>query len=174
MELDVERSPKISILLLNWNGRSLLGDLLDKAIESTLNQTYRNLEIIFIDNGSTDDTIEHVQQSYGNKLKIVELPKNVGFCKANNLGVRFSSSDSKYVMFMNSDAILSRDYIERLISLMEGDDRIGAIQGLEISPNGPPIIGGLIYSLLSRPFTINIRPPIPFEGFMGCVHSLYS
>ncbi|MBC7092202.1 MAG: glycosyltransferase family 2 protein, partial [Nitrososphaeria archaeon] len=174
MELDKkDDSPKVSVLLLNWNGRCLLGDLLDKAIKSVLNQTYKNIEIIFIDNGSTDDSIEYVTKSYGNKVKIIKLSNNMGFCVANNLGVNFSSTDSQYVMFMNSDVVLSRNYIEGLISFMEQDKMIGAIQGLEISSNGTPIIGGLMDSLLGRPFTINICPKFPLKvlwvAFTVCI-----
>jgi len=166
-------SPKVSVLILNYNGRSLLGDLFDEAIESVFNQTYPNLEVILLDNGSNDGSIDYITRKYDNRLKIIMFTENYGFCKAINLGVNYTSNDSKYLMFMNCDAVLSNDYIERLVSFMEDDRTIGAIQGLEISSTAPPLIGGLVDSLLGRPFTINIRPDSPLRvlwvAFTACV-----
>ncbi len=59
----------VSIIVLNYNGRRILGKLLDLCLESLLNQDHNSYEIIFADNGSTDDSIEHVKARYGNNAR---------------------------------------------------------------------------------------------------------
>lgn len=122
---------KVSIIILNYNGKSYLGKLLDKAIESALNQTYPNMEISFIDNGSSDYSYKYVKDKYGHKVKCIRFERNYGYCLGNNLAVKYTAGDSKYLLFMNPDVILEPDYITRLVNILENNSRIAMIQGLK-------------------------------------------
>ncbi len=126
--------PKVSIVIVTYNARTSLGNILDKAILSALNQTYSNIEVIVVDNGSLDETADYVGKMFGNKVKIVKLSKNYGYCLAVNLALRYIDKSSKYVLFQNSDAILAEDYVEKLLVVAEQDPRIAALQGLELNP----------------------------------------
>lgn len=125
------RRPKVTIVILNYNGKKYLGELLDKALKSALNQTYVNVDILFVDNGSDDDSVNHIMSIYGNKVKVVKLGRNYGFCLGNNLALKYISSDAKYILFMNPDAILTEDYVKKLVHFMEEHEWIGMAQGLQ-------------------------------------------
>ncbi len=127
---------KVSIIILNYNGRSKLGPLLDEAIESAINQSYGDVEVLFVDNGSSDDSVKYVRERFGDFVRVVELGHNYGFCLGNNLAIRYVSADSKYILFQNPDAVLSKDYVETLVNLMNGESKIGAAQGLQLSMDG--------------------------------------
>jgi len=90
---------KVSVIILNYNGRSKLGSLLDEAIESAINQSFSNIEVLFVDNGSTDDSVKYIYERFGDSVKIIELGRNYGFCMGNNLAVRYISKDSRYILF---------------------------------------------------------------------------
>ncbi len=136
--------PKVAVIILNYNGKKYLGCLLDEAIESALNQTYLNTEVVFADNGSDDSSVKHVTKKYGNKVKVVALGKNYGFCLGNNLASKCVSPHTKYILFQNPDAVLSSEYTEKLVSLMENDQTIGVAQGIEVMHDGRRVIGGLV------------------------------
>jgi len=127
--------PKVSIVILTYNAKSTLGDILDKALQSTFNQSYPNIEVLIIDNNSSDNTYEYIRNRCGNKVKVVKLTKNYGYCLGNNLALRYVSSDAKYILFQNPDAILSRDYIAKLIEILEQNPDVAAVQGLELQPS---------------------------------------
>ena len=99
---------KASVIIPNWNGKHLLKD----CLESLKNQSYKDFEIILVDNGSEDGSVEYVKDNFP-KVKIVELKKNFGFAKAINEGVKVS--DAEYVVFLNNDTEVSKDWLKSLI-----------------------------------------------------------
>jgi GT2 family glycosyltransferase len=78
----------LSIIIVNWNGKKWL----EKCISSILSQSYSNFEIIFVDNASTDGSIEYLNEHFPDpRIKIVKSPTNLGFAGGNNLGITYSS-----------------------------------------------------------------------------------
>jgi len=75
--------PKVSIIILNWNGKKYLNG----CLASILDQKYPNYDIILVDNGSTDDSVEFVKKRYP-EVKIIELDKNYGVPGGYNIGIR--------------------------------------------------------------------------------------
>lgn len=96
---------KVSIIIPNWNGKELLKD----SLESLKGQ---DAEIILVDNGSTDDSINYVSINFP-KVKIVKLNKNFGFAKAINEGVK--ASQAEYVILLNNDTAADKDFIKKLV-----------------------------------------------------------
>jgi len=133
--------PKVGIIFLTYNAKSILGDVLNKAILSALNQDYENLEIIIVDNGSTDGTWKYIRDKYRGRAKVVRLGKNYGYCLGNNIATRYLSRDVKFILFQNSDVILSKDYVRKLVDVMKRDPSIVAMQGVEVSPSGDCKLG---------------------------------
>ena len=113
--------PKVSIIVLNWNGKQFLKNCLD----SLRKLTYKSVEIIIVDNNSTDGSQEFIKKYYP-KFILVENKKNYGFARGNNIG--FHKSKGKYVLFLNNDTVVSPSFLESLVDDLEKDSKIGCIQ----------------------------------------------
>jgi GT2 family glycosyltransferase len=139
--------PKVSIIVLNYNGRSKLRSLLDNCLNSAIHQTYENIEVLFVDNGSTNDSCKYIRAKYGNKVKVICFNHNYGFALGNNLASRFVSEDSKYLVLLNPDAILDPDYVEVTVNFMEKTKNVGVAQDIQVFMNEPFIsLGGYVDS----------------------------
>lgn len=100
--------PHISVVILNWNGRHLLRECLD----SVLHQQDGSLEIILVDNGSADGSVEFLQEQYGKRIRIVELCSNEGWAGGNNHGIKAATGE--YLLLLNNDASLGANFFDRL------------------------------------------------------------
>lgn len=110
----------VSIIVLNWNGASLIKDCLN----SVFKQSYSPLEILAIDNGSVDNSPDIIRQY---ELKFIENKENVGFAKAINQGIRKAKGD--FVLPLNNDVILDKEYVANLVKVMNNDDKTGSVSG---------------------------------------------
>lgn len=117
----VMKEPLVSIIILNWNGKKWLQQLLP----SLKKITYKPLEVIVVNNGSTDDSAEYIKKSHS-YIKILELKKNVGYAGGNNRGVK--SATGKYILLMNNDTLVTNDFVAPLVKAMEKDNTIGMLQ----------------------------------------------
>jgi GT2 family glycosyltransferase len=101
---------KFSVISLNYNSRKILGSLLDAHLSSLLNTAYDVFEVLFVDNGSSDDSVEYVKANFRDKrLKIIQLKKNYGYAKGNNLALKFIDPNTDIVVFINNDTIVTKD-----------------------------------------------------------------
>ena len=103
----MKKEPKVSIIVQNWNGEDHIKDCLD----SVFSQDYKNIEVIAVDSGSKDHSIEIINRY--KKVKLIALEKDCGAPYANNLGVK--TATGKYVMLLNNDTILLNDTIRKLV-----------------------------------------------------------
>jgi len=110
--------PLVSVVIVNFNGLNHLPTCLNSASETD----YSNFEIILIDNGSTDGSVEYVKCSFP-KVKIVQNSTNLGPVKAYNAGI--ANAKGKYVAILNNDIELDPDWLIECVRAMESDDRIG-------------------------------------------------
>src|ERR1051326_5973919 len=103
--------PKVSVVILNWNGKKLLKKFLPDVIRfSPL------AEIYVIDNASTDNSVSFVKDKFPT-VKIILNEKNFGFAKGYNEGLKKINSD--YFVLLNSDVQVTQNWIEPIITLME-------------------------------------------------------
>jgi len=102
----------VSIIFVNYNGREYLKD----CLYSLEKQTFKDFEIIFVDNASNDDSVEFVKRTYP-KVKIIESEKNLGFAAGNNLGVR--KAKGKYIFILNLDTELDKNCLKELVSYIK-------------------------------------------------------
>lgn len=102
--------PKVSVLITNYNYEIYIRE----AIESALNQTYPNIEIIVVDDASTDRSVEILREyEEQGKIKLIVNDKNYGYQHAINVAITASSGD--YLMNLDSDDVLVPEYIETLM-----------------------------------------------------------
>jgi len=114
----------ISLIIINYNNKSYL----KRCINSILNQTYKNIELILIDNESKDGSFEYMAEEYLDKnILLLKNEVNNGYAGAANQGIGLSKG--KYVMILNPDIIMEKDFIENMYKFIEGDESIGALSG---------------------------------------------
>ncbi len=137
----------ISVIVLNWNGKAHLKECLD----SLRNQTFKDSEIILVDNGSTDDSIEYVKNN-SPEVKILALGKNTGFCKGNNEGIKISQGE--YVVLLNNDTKTDPFWLEELHKAISKNPSVGFCASKIIFYDNQEKIdaAGDGYSLCGAPF----------------------
>ncbi|HMK54619.1 MAG TPA: glycosyltransferase [Methanobacteriaceae archaeon] len=108
--------PTVSVVLPTYNRATVVGD----AIKSVLDQTFCDLELIVVDDGSTDNTLEVVNSFKDDRVQYVTHSTNKGAASAMNTGIRASRGD--YVSIQNSDDYWLPDKIENEIKAFEGSD----------------------------------------------------
>lgn len=108
---------KISVVIPMYNAFNTL----DRCLSSLLNQSYKNLEIIIVDDGSLDASLEKVKEyaSKDNRIKYY-VQKHAGVSAARNYGLKFVSGD--FIQFVDSDDDLDLKYFEKMLKLMENDE----------------------------------------------------
>ena len=106
-------------MVLNWNGSQVI----EKCLTSIEGQTYHPLEIILVDNASTDGSVELIKNNFPN-VKLIVNESNLGFGGGNNVGIR--ASQGRYIMILNNDTRLDPKCIEELKRCIEKDERFGA------------------------------------------------
>jgi GT2 family glycosyltransferase len=143
---------QVTVVLLNWNGR----DFLAPCIEAVLSQTYSPIELIVVDNGSSDGSIEFIRKKYGEQLTIIENGVNLGFSRAMNIGM--AAAAGKYIMPLNFDIIMNADFISRMVEAAETAEDIGSISGklLRLSNEGKTdIIDSTGHLIFNNRYVIN-------------------
>lgn len=107
----------ISIIIVNYNGKKWLKKLFD----SLQCQTYKNFEIIFVDNASSDDSVEFIKNNYNDdRIKIIQSEKNLGFAGGNNSGAKNAEGD--YLLFINTDVWIEPDFLQKLLYFYNDHD----------------------------------------------------
>lgn len=113
--------PKVSIIILNWNGKRFLR----RCLLSLRRVTYAKLEVILVDNNSSDGSVAFVRKHFP-WVKLVASKKNNGFAKGNNLGAQMANG--KYLLFLNNDTRVSPAFLTPLVEEMQKDKTIGCLQ----------------------------------------------
>jgi len=111
--------PLVSIIIVHCKGRQLLVN----CLESVFEQAYRAYEIILIDNGSMDGSVDFVRQDYP-QIKIIPSQSNIGFTRAVNMGIK--QSQGTFVALLNDDAIADKGWLSSLVEAILKDERIGS------------------------------------------------
>ena len=105
--------PLVSVVILNWNGISLL----QKFIPILIKYNSCNYQIYVIDNDSNDESIDWLEKNYPNDIKLITLNENYGFSKGYNEGLKQINSD--YYILLNSDVAVCDKWCEPLIDFLE-------------------------------------------------------
>ena len=126
-------SCKASVIIVNWNGLDHLATCLD----SLAAQTFRDFEVILVDNGSRDGSVAFVQERYP-WVRLVPLAENTGFATGNNRG--FENSCGEYIVTLNNDTRVEPDWLEVLARVADSHGRVGMVASRICSFAKPDII----------------------------------
>lgn len=138
--------PQVSAIVLNWNKASDT----EKCITSLLEQDYKNIDILVVDNGSTDGSGKVLQRRFGTipNIKVILLKENTGFAEGNNVGIRRALENAAdYVFILNNDVVVTPQCIATLVEVAESDDHIGVVGATNLFLNDSTRIwysGGVI------------------------------
>jgi GT2 family glycosyltransferase len=141
--------PLVSIVILNWNRCE---DVLE-TLEGVKKLLYDNLEVIVVDNGSTDKSLSSLK-NYKSNIKLISLPANIGCEDGNNVGIL--NANGEIILFLDSDAGIEINGISKIIKSFEDDPCVGIVE--------PKIIRPSDNKVLNEPENWPIR-----NTFTGCV-----
>ena len=109
----------VNIFVLNWNGKKIILD----CLHSLDKVTYSNVNIVLIDNGSTDGSVNLIKKEFPN-IEIIQLKENLGYAGGNNYGFKNVKIQSEYSIFINNDTLVSTNFINPLIEPLKNDTSI--------------------------------------------------
>jgi GT2 family glycosyltransferase len=108
----------ISVVILNFNGKAYLKD----CLTSVLSQTFRDFEVIVVDNGSSDGSAEYLETNYP-WVNVVKNEKNLGFAEGTNTGIK--QAKGEYILTLNNDTQMDNRFLECLERVMKSDKCVG-------------------------------------------------
>lgn len=113
--------PLVSAIVVNWNG----GEMLLDALASLFAQKGTSIEVILVDNASTDGSVEAATSRFGAALRTIRLPRNAGFAGGNNAG--FAAARGEWIFLLNSDAVCDPDAVAQLMAFVADTPRVGQL-----------------------------------------------
>jgi GT2 family glycosyltransferase len=115
---NLHKNIKVSVIIVNWNGKQHLEECLD----SLSKQTFKAFETILVDNGSSDGSIEFIENNFP-AVKIIKLNKNEGFCRGNNIGLQHARGD--FIALLNNDTLVDKHWLEELYRAVTKHSHVG-------------------------------------------------
>jgi len=155
---------KVTTVIVTYNAENLIDD----CLLSVLNSSYKS-EVIVLDNCSTDRTINIIKTKYPS-VHLVENKSNLGFGKANNIGIKLASeSKSDFVLLLNQDAFLEKDTLEKLVQAGSTHEEYGIISPVHL--NGDKTA---LDSLFSKHYIIeDACPGFVSDSYLNKLRLLY-
>jgi GT2 family glycosyltransferase len=114
-------TPVVSAIVLNYNGRGFAPE----SVQSLLDQDLEGIEVLVVDNGSSDGSADELARLFGDRIGLVRSQCNLGFGGGNNLGIL--RSRGRYVVLLNNDAVAAPPFVRELVRAAESDPRIGMV-----------------------------------------------
>ncbi|MFZ2975158.1 MAG: glycosyltransferase family 2 protein [Candidatus Moraniibacteriota bacterium] len=114
-------TPKVFIIILNYNGQNFL----KKTLASVFQVDYPNFEIVLVDNNSKDGSFEEARRVFP-KIACIKNSENLGFSAGNNIGIEYALERlADYILLLNYDTTVRKNFLRPLVDLMEGDEKTG-------------------------------------------------
>ncbi|MFI5394378.1 MAG: glycosyltransferase family 2 protein [Candidatus Binatia bacterium] len=110
--------PLVSVVIVHWNSPYLLG-----CLRSFLQPDMEGVEVVLVDNASTDGSMREVAAAYDGHVRTLLTPENYGYTRGANIGLR--QAQGRYIILLNNDTEAAPGFIESLVAAAEADPRIG-------------------------------------------------
>src|SRR5258708_35205302 len=135
--------PRASVIVLNYNGGTLLGECMESLVAQELEG---GVELLVVDNGSTDGSLDPVKRRFP-EVTIINAGVNLGFAGGNNLGIR--QAQGRHVVLLNNDARARPGWLASLVDSAETDAAVGAVTSKVLFADPPGLIQNAASLLLS-------------------------
>lgn len=159
---------KVTVIIPNYNGIEYLKECL-LSLEA---QSFKDFEVIVVDNCSTDGSPEYIKEHYP-EIKLFEMDKNYGFSIAVNKGIQ--ESRTPYVILLNNDTVVHKNYMNELYNHINSSKKIFSVSSKMISYQNRGIMddAGDLYSVIGWAFQRGIGQPVenfdePCRIFAAC------
>lgn len=163
---------KLAIIIVSWNTKELLKQCLESLVSGIKRQTVE-LEVIIVDNASSDGSIDEAEKFKNLKLSIIKNPQNLGFARANNIGIK--QAKGEYIMLLNPDTIIKEGAIEKLVDFLDKNKEAAGIMPLLLNEDGSvqkdpiflrfpsPVRAFFYYNSFLKKIAINFLPNLLFS-----------
>jgi len=123
---------KISLIILNWNGWKMTLDCLASLMKIKIDNFI--LEIVIVDNGSSDESVETIKrykiQNTKYDIHLIENRQNLGFAEGNNVAIRYAlENGADYICLLNNDTRVDPRFLTELVKTAQSDEKIGLVGG---------------------------------------------
>lgn len=119
----------VAVLILNWNGRSLL----QTCLPLLLNQTYGNYQVVVVDNGSSDESVAFIAEHFP-QVRLIQNEENLGFSRGINVGL--SQVEADVAVLLNNDVLVQPNWLEELVRPFTTSSEIGIVGCKLLYPDG--------------------------------------
>lgn len=120
----------VSVIIVNYNGKHFLKDCFDSLL--AMDYPMEKLEILMVDNGSSDGSLSFVQKEYP-AVKVLQNDVN-NYARANNLGIQHAQGE--YIALANNDLVFDKGWLREMLKAVSANERIGAVAGKILFPDG--------------------------------------
>jgi len=150
--------PKVSIIILNWNG---LEDAIE-CLESLKKITYPSYDVIVVDNGSKGNDAQVLREKFGDYIHLIENDKNYGYTGGNNIGIKYALNNLSpdYFLILNNDVVVDPDFLTQMVEVAESDVSIG-VAGCKVYyydfPNRIQSAGARVNMRTGQSYSIGIK-----------------
>ena len=128
--------PKLSIIMVNYNGSAFIQECLDSLFASQCTFEY---QVLFVDNCSTDDSLAKITP-YTSQLELIKNKENVGFATANNQCLPLCKGE--LVLLLNTDTVLSKESLQTMVDFMDKTPKAGALSPKLLNTDGSVQVQG--------------------------------
>ncbi|MBQ9658605.1 MAG: glycosyltransferase [Clostridia bacterium] len=135
---------KISVIIPVYNSEKYI----EKCLNSIFEQKYENLEVIVINDGSTDKTEEKISK-FQSKIKYIKKEENTGIADTRNIGVENATGD--YIMFVDSDDYIQKDLLKNLALYIERDIELIKFKAIEVKTSVETKLNGVTFDVTTGP-----------------------
>jgi GT2 family glycosyltransferase len=123
----------VSVVIPNWNGKHLL----EVCLPSLKTQIFQHFEVIIVDNGSSDGSVDYIKKNFP-KFSIIDLKENTGFSPAVNLGIK--KAKGKYIFLLNNDTKVDKNCIKYLVETLNKKHDVGMVAAKMLNFYTPELI----------------------------------
>jgi GT2 family glycosyltransferase len=129
--------PLVSVIIVNFDGEEFLRE----TLLALRNQTFRDFEVIIVDNGSTDGSADDLERRWSTlNLRVERLPNNVGFAAANNIGAMLARGE--WLALLNPDAFPRPDWLELLVNTAIAHPEFVSFASCLLQAKAPMLLDG--------------------------------